>query len=207
MSSDIINTFIVSITSVITCLLGLFIGRRDKDMPHIKEVRTRQLENLFTPLEKYFVFSLTTGAVPSIEFISSIIKENFELTPPAILNEFLVIKSNSNSGESDFWNMREMVSSFYNWTRKSLGYPYERSAIIKEFTQTFDPNSYIPIKPLLVVFIFGTVFAMVSANTLTSNALDIPLVLKNWSGYMSSVCMGLFLFLLGEIIIKHIRNR
>ncbi len=129
MNPTIISTIITAIASLVTCVLGIYAGKSDNRNPSIKKIREDQLFKVFSPLEQKL--SLNSGYDPSllISDIKEAIENNFPLIPPVFLDEFVKISKIENPTEADFEKIKSIISSFYNWLRKVLGYPYDEHEI------------------------------------------------------------------------------
>ena len=143
MDPSIINTIITAFVSILTCLIGLHAGRKDSGSPSMKKVSEQQLEQLFLPMERLLSLGCQQDAKGLMSNLFQIIYSNLLFVPPVLLAEFRRISAIEDPMDSDFSKLREIVSSFYNWTRKALGYPYDKAAIKRRFIPTYERNAAI----------------------------------------------------------------
>ena len=154
--STIINTAITAITSLATCLIGLRVGKQDAVSPSAKKIREAQLNNLYLPLERCFLCASEDGIKNALSQVQEIIYENLALVPETILNEFQKVTIIENPTVNDISALRRATSSFFNWTRKSMGYPYNHSAIKRNWVPTYERNTIIQtVAALIGILLWG----------------------------------------------------
>lgn len=129
MNPTIISTIITAIASLVTCVLGIYAGKSDSRNPSIKKIREDQLFKVFSPLEQKLSLNSDYDPPLLISDIKEAIENNFPLIPPVFLDEFVKISKIENPTEADFEKIKLIISSFYNWLRKVLGYPYDEHEI------------------------------------------------------------------------------
>jgi len=176
MDTTIINTVITAVSSIITEFLRLYIGKRDTDSVTMNKIREKQLSDLYTPLELCLNFNRSTSSTTILEDAEKILTENLELVPPELLKEFQKI---SRTEYADISRFKIATSSFYNWTRKYLGYPYDRAKIVSQFTPVLIRTQLLQkiSKMLTLLACGGSVGSLISQLTLSAEEQS-PVVIR-----------------------------
>ena len=129
MNASIINTAITAGTSLITCLVGILSSKQGMNTSSVKTIREQQLKNVFLPLEYLFEFSDNTDVESLFTDISSIIKEQFLLVPSDLYAAFREIANSESPNSTNLQKFKEINVTFFNITKKMLGYPYDANVI------------------------------------------------------------------------------
>lgn len=127
---NILGSLITAGASVITTLLGVWLGKMISNSSSSRSIRERQLLKLYTPLEICLNYSPEIGKSTIIDEAYKIVISNLELVHTQVLDE---LKS-AQADISRIYHFKIVVSSYYNWTKRSLGYPFDKGAILSEFT-------------------------------------------------------------------------
>lgn len=169
------------------CLIGLRAGRRDAESPTTRRIREEQLQNLYAPLERTLNLNTSSDIRGTLAQLQIIISENIVLVPPVILNKFLEISAADNPTGADISELRKVVSSFFNWTRKSAGYPYDSSVIKRDWIPTSARNSVIGTVIVLAGLLLWAVCAFVTLMLLTGGSSNLSPTLAQLCILVASV--------------------
>ncbi len=184
MDSSIISTIITAIASVITCIIGMRTGQKDASTISTRKIREKQLSCLYTPLEKLLTFTDDLDASDLFLTAEAIIKDNLELVPTVMMSEIEKFKEDKSRG---LLPLRTVVSSFYNCTRKSLGYPFDSSKIKSAYTPTYDRNLEIKGTAWLTFVVLWGICTMNIFSILLGGGQNVPEWLKQVS-VIVSIC-------------------
>lgn len=139
--NEIYSALISGVFSLIVGFIGLFAGRKDTKSISQKRILEAQLSNVLEPMVKLLTISRPCGPLEPLNSLMDIVSSNYKLVPKQILCEINVLREKERPCTSDFHKLSIIVSSYYNWTCRYLGYPYDRSQIKMEYTH----NSLIKI--------------------------------------------------------------
>lgn len=196
----IISTAITAVGSIITGYIAVRAGKKSSSSLSSRELREIQLIELFEPMDKYLSFRI--GLTPSelLKKIVFLVEQQYRNVPPSVFNEVNDLQRNADLSDKDFNKLRRIVSSFYNWLRKNLGYPYDSQKIDSDYTPPSDGRSFPPrlLIPLICIVISSLLGAI--ATTLISFQLSEPGQILDeddiWSGFIffivSVVCETYF---------------
>lgn len=154
--SEIYGAFITGVFSLAVGFIGLSAGRKDARSLSQKQILETQLSCVLEPIEKLFNFSQPRGPLEPLNSLVNIVSANYKLVPQEIVREMNALRKKQQLSEADFLKLKTVVSSYYNWTCKTLGYPYDRHQIRLEYT----PNSrmkivLVIISDLLLLLLLG----------------------------------------------------
>jgi hypothetical protein len=174
MDSSVTNALIAAASSIIVCFIGIRFGGKDALSPSAKRIKEEQLQKVFSPIQKLLFFDKNLSSPESLAVLKSIVDENFPLLPPVLLNELSAVMSGS--GKVNPNKLSEIASSFYNWTRKSLGYPYSAKDIKPKLIPTAERNATFKyVVRLLVFYLYsGMCLAFVWNKLVTSKFSSSP---------------------------------
>ena len=133
MNANIVSSLIASGTSLIVCFVGLFLGQRQAN--NIKAIQREQLEKVFVPLDKLFFFSHSPKEI--LEAAYNILNDNYALIPVPLWKELHSLHSDLMAGRPVSYDLRKLqslCSTYYEWTRKELGFPYNAARINPKFS-------------------------------------------------------------------------
>lgn len=137
MSDEIISALIVGFSTVLSCLLGIKIGKENSLKGMSKEVLQQQLDMVYSPIVQSWYQNPIQDTEDRLAFIQKIFLENFDLIVPSLFQQMMVLKCSQDISEKDFANFERVINSNYNWNKKLLGYPYEKSAILSTDLPTY----------------------------------------------------------------------
>lgn len=138
MSDEIIGALISSFGAVVCCLLGIKIGKENSLKGMSKEVLQQQLDMVYSPIVRSWYQNPHQEIKDRLAFIQKIFLENFDLIMPSLFQQLMDLKSCKDISEEDFAAFEQAINSNYNWNKKLLGYPYEKSAISGEYLPTYE---------------------------------------------------------------------
>lgn len=139
--NEIYGALITGVFSLAVGFIGLFAGKKDAKSLSQKQILEAQLSNVWEPMEKLFNFSQAHSPLDTLKSLVDIVSANYKLVPQEIINEINALRKKERLDDRDFLKLKAIASSYYNWTRKTLGYPYDRQHIKLEYT----PNSRVKI--------------------------------------------------------------
>lgn len=137
-------TSVVDIFNIATGLLGVFFSAKVNhfltETPWKRGVMERQLLELYAPLD--FALQSNLPADPSclVLLIREKISDCYPIVPITIAEECERLSSLPKLTKDDLTTTTAMISSFYNWTKKRLGYPYEKEKIKNYYTPPHEDN-------------------------------------------------------------------
>jgi hypothetical protein len=164
-----------AVASIITGWIGQNIGKKEINTPQIKEIRELQLKNLYVPLEKCLNYKKVENQDDILSEVETILLQNLELVPHEIMDCFQAVKK---SKEKDLSELKNAVSSFYNWNKKYLGYPYSKAKIIPKFTPYFARNNFANeiFSRIFVLLFGGSIGLFVSQITAPNSEQSLPII-------------------------------
>ena len=185
MEPSIINTAITACAGIITCLIGIYAGKQQSNHPTEKKIREQQLFQVFTPISRIFIFHENKDTLSIIEEISPIINRELHLIPPPMLSEFLRVKSLESPKPADLSELQFINTSFFNWSKKTLGYPYNEDEILYTLLPShWKKRAFFSVLPLLLCSIslvlitaswvfsgYGDVVALISVAMVITTAI------------------------------------
>ena len=115
---------IAGVVAIITSLINKIPAKKNT-----QDIRKVQLNEIYVPLEK--LLQLDISALEKIAATQKIISEQYLIFPPAIKKE---IDTLSKEPEPDLKKLTTMVHSYYEWTKRSLGYPCNEWDILSKYT-------------------------------------------------------------------------
>lgn len=139
MDVQITTTLITAATSIFTYFAGKASGTASNRKAHAAS----ELSNLYAPLETILQKAELKGVDATFKDVSDILEKNSVLVHPVVLDEFRRISELKEVELKDLEELRIIVSSFFNWYRKALGYPYKANDISKKYTPTYTRNAKI----------------------------------------------------------------
>lgn len=135
------NELILAVASIFTTfivgLLSQRVMRQNAKFPIIQDVFKQQLEHIYTPMDKLLSFWHGVQPQELLNLLCQIVEKHYSLVPPEILKEIESLSSRTAVDVASFDRLRLMVSSFYNWTRKKLEYPYDP----EKLNRRYEPSS------------------------------------------------------------------
>lgn len=188
-NASIISAIITAGASVITTLLGVWLRKIISNSSLPRSIRERQLIKLYMPLEICLHHSQELGQSTILDEAYKIMVDNIVLVPTQILNEL----ESAQKDISRIYHFKLVVSSYYNWTKKSLGYPFDGDAILPDYT----PVSQKREKACTIAVIVALSFWVISACIIIEHIL-FPRELKHptiFSVFCIIFCVGLGLYI------------
>ena len=168
MDASIINTAITAISSIVTCLIGIQAGKQKTSSPSMNGIQEQQLTNVFLPIEHIFQF----GECKDIEHVIAegfaIIEKNFILVPPALFLSFKEVKELPEPKTADLNEVKKINASYFNLTKKALGYPYDAGSICIEHTPFYERNDIFR-KLLSIILCVISLILLTASGATTDN--------------------------------------
>lgn len=135
MDAEITSALITAVSGIIVGSFSLLPAKVSSfKKKHRQEMLTRQLDYIFEPMDKLFVMNVNSTPAQLLLSAIVIIESNYKLVPQGILNKVLTIRTSKEITDSQINELAIIVSSYYNWTRKYLGYPHDPSKIVDKHT-------------------------------------------------------------------------
>ena len=131
---EVLSAFVVAFVPLLTTCLSWIVNRRR----HLerKQIRNDQLILLYEPLDRLLCFNPLTIPDKALEAAKLLIETQYRYVTPAIQNELSCLLRKQSVSDEDLSNLRNMVSSVYNWLRRSQGYPYDKKQICYKYLPT-----------------------------------------------------------------------
>lgn len=129
MSDEIISALISGFSAVVSCLIGIKVGKENSLKGMNKEVLKQQLDMVYSPIVQSWYQNPIQETEDRLAFIQKTFLDNFDLTMPSLFQQLMDLKSCKDISEEDFAAFERAINSNYNWNKKLLGYPYKKSAI------------------------------------------------------------------------------
>lgn len=136
MSDEISSALIGAIGGILSCLLGIKIGKENVLKGIDKSVLENQLKLVYAPIVRHITFCHNGSVVDTVEFIGDVFGKNFELVRPELLDAYLKLTSDSSYSPKKLDALIRMIESNYNWNKKVLKYPYTNWKIDKKHIPT-----------------------------------------------------------------------
>lgn len=133
MNIDLTSTIITSISSVIVGYFSHLAGQRHAGALSRKEIREAQLSKVFEPIDKLLFYSQNDDPKSTLNELVDIVSGSYRLVPQIIHDEVAALISCEHLEMSSFDKLHIIEASYYNWTKRSLGYPYDPTAICREY--------------------------------------------------------------------------
>lgn len=166
--NSVLVAVIAGIFSVIVGLISLLASKKVPITPSKRDIYLEQLTKVWEPLDRLLSLSQTVDSVAALKSINTVVHENYKLIPKELLCEVISLNRKNELSPSDLRKASEIIGSYFHWTKKYLGYPYDRKKIKIEYS----PRSGMDIffvtfgnLVLLAVFCLGAI-AFVGSITL-----------------------------------------
>lgn len=121
---SILTALIAAAASVVTAIIAKHPSRKN-----IAAVQKLQLDNVYVPLEMLLQKNISTDE--KLKAAKIIVSEQYLIFPPAIKHKIDSLSADSNP---DLEELSTMVHSYFEWTKRSLGYPCDEWAIVLKYT-------------------------------------------------------------------------
>lgn len=132
--NPVLAAVIAGVSSIIVGILSLYSSKKEAPSPSKREIYIAQLNCVWEPLDKLLSFTGFTDPSNALQCISTLISENYKLIPNELLTAFSSIKQKQKLTKSDFRIITEISASYFHWTKRYLGYPYDRKKIKIEYS-------------------------------------------------------------------------
>lgn len=190
---DVLGAIITAVAGIITSILTWVSGKPVRNARN--DLRKEHLVNLYEPLNKLLFF--TEYATPAVtrKAAYELIQKQYKYATPKIIK---LIKENKNTvSESSLDEIKEVVSSVYNWHLKKLGYSYSRKPItlIKRFQN-------IPIEWLLSFHLIDVATLVVVLLTITLTILAAAVAFYNLYLVLEGVATVIIVIIIGISVLK-----
>lgn len=157
METSIVTAIIAATATVLASLLTVRANRSRIFSPYKKEFMEALVFNFLAPMDKIMTFHAAQDWSDIRFDLKYLIDTNYALVPPQILSECTPLLSSEEIADEQFHKLRTIVASFYNWTKREIGCPYDHSKLKKE---------YVPVDEMLekmkilfaVLVVFATIF-------------------------------------------------
>lgn len=178
MDIDLTTTLITSISSVIVGYLALLAGRNDAGTISKKEIRNSQVYNVLGPMDLLLSFPDERSPEKLFKSLREIVDNHYNLVPAPILKEIKLLGQSKELTFSSFTELSVIVSSYFNWTNRAIGYPYDSSKINRKFTPNTERNTKIH---MITTVAFGLAYIMALCFflvcllvTLSDKSINVP---------------------------------
>lgn len=164
-----LSAIITAVTSIITCLIGVSAGKRTADNPSARGIKERQLTELYVPMTRVLRRLSQQNTKECIDEMISIVDAAGAIVPPQISQAVESLSDGGVPAEADIAHTKRLVASYYNWTRRSLGYPYDPKQIKNSLTPVYERNTYIRLYVELTFFLIWLFSTMMTFDILFSD--------------------------------------
>lgn len=124
---QVLSAFVVGVFSVLTTFFTWLVNRGRRS--ETRNLRIDQLHNFYEPMDYPLNFKPVDSPVQTLSDAACLVAEQYRYTTPDIQLELRRLLKADNLTDNDLEELRSMVSSVYNWLRRSLGYPYDKKLI------------------------------------------------------------------------------
>lgn len=170
MSDEIISSLISGFSAVVSCLIGIKIGKENSLKGMSKEVLQQQLDMVYSPIIRSWYQNPDQEVSDRLAFIQKIFFENFDLIMPSLYQQMMDLKSSEGISENAFTDFERAIESNYNWNKKLLGYPYEKSSISSEYLPTYEKYQKFIATISTIATIIGLISLLITATPLYDKA-------------------------------------
>lgn len=170
MSDEIISALISSFGAVVCCLIGIKIGKENSLKGMSKEVLQQQLDMVYSPIIRSWYQNPIQEIEERLAFIQKIFLDNFDLVMPSLFGQMMDLKCSHDISEKDFASFERAIKSNYNWNKKLLGYPYEKSSISSEYLPTYEKYQKFIATISAIATTIGLISLLITATPLYDKA-------------------------------------
>lgn len=194
--STIVTAIIAAVSAITVGLMSLFRPKREDRTPSKREIYETQLNLVWEPIDKIFSYQRLTDPNGAFRMITAIFSENYKLIPNELINEVLPLMDKEDITTSDLRKIQTISSAYFHWTKRYLGYPYDRKKIMKEYP----PKSRIAT--ILSGIVQGLFYGLMLIAVLTVIIMLLLLIendritIPDWSILVLAVCSLVFSTLL-----------
>lgn len=202
-SPEVISAIISALAGVIMGFFGWLAGKSNRTVK--KTLWDEQLKNLYEPLDYLLSFSNKKSAYELLHEINSIISEHYRYLTPDVQNELNILCKKEDLSMSDFQNLKMLVSSTYNWLRKKLSYPYNKTSIRRSTVvmHTKDMSTRIAMLPLLLSGC-SVLLTFISVINLGNSEIVPPSADAVWTSTVSNLYLILPIVLVSFMFLEDI---
>ena len=152
MNTTIIAAMIPAIVTIFVTIINIIANKTGLFYPYKKEFLEQQISELLAPMDKIMTF-YTAGDWEKIRIeFKSLIEDKYILAPSLIVSTFHPLLLQDKITNEQFMELKSIVSSIYNWTRKAAGYTYDDSKIRRKFSNN---KRDVHIESCLILFILA----------------------------------------------------
>lgn len=191
MDIDLTNTIITSASSIVVGFLALLAGRKDAGTISRRELRKLQVANILGPLDRLLFFTDQKDPSTLLCAVVEIVETNYDLVPTRILEETLYLKRKKNLTLESFSTLATVNASFYNWTKRALGYPYEATKINRFYVPHGERNSRILIGSAILFAVIYIISILLVILIVFSETLNRDVSIPNW---LAQIAFYIFIF-------------
>ena len=188
MDASIVSALISAGASIAMFFAGTLSGKSSVLGKYREEIYKVQIHSIFEPLMKS-----ADGDTFHIDEIEAVVTNNYSLVPQAIFKEYQTLKLQD---EPDFANFKAMLVSYYNWTKKQIGYPYDKRSISSIY---FPSITWVPVT-IAVLFTFICIF--MSMRTVSKSLLG-----ENFAMEFSIALYSLVPVVICHAVIKRLKRQ
>lgn len=163
LDGNMIEALITTSASLLTGLLGLFLGQYKFTASRKNDLHKVQLEKVYEPLMAILLDAeISELNDDQIDKISYYMLKNNSVVAPALMEKFLSLTKRQ---EKDFRSFFTILAANYNWARKCLGYPCMEDQIILDFVPAASKKRiyYLFFGLIAASAGFASLFAMTNA--------------------------------------------
>ena len=164
--NSVLAALIAGISTVIVGLLSLFSSSKDTGAPSKKTIYEMELNAVWEPLDQLLSYQPISDSASILTKIELIVSENYKLIPPEFIREFTRLKQVRKLKPTDFSKAQEITSSYFNWIRKNLGYPFDKEKILIEYSPTSGRDIFITIVGYGLFILTAVIISLISLFSL-----------------------------------------
>lgn len=100
--------------------------------------------------------SQPVDSAAALKSINTIIYENYKLIPKELLCEVNFLNQKKNLSSADLRKVTEIIGSYFHWTKKYLGYPFDKKKIKVEYSPRSGMDIfYVSLGYFIFFLLFG----------------------------------------------------
>lgn len=165
--NPVLAAVIAATAAIIVGFMNLHSSKKDTGTLSPKEIYNLALNTVWEPLDKIFTLHPTSDPQAKLQQIDIIVSDNYKLIPPEFIKEYRVLKQTDKLKESDFLRIKMISTSYFNWIRKNLGYPFDRTKIKTAFTPKSGRDILLSALGYMALLIITSIVALILLFNLT----------------------------------------
>ncbi len=149
MDTNVVSAIISGLFSLSICFASYMLGKKGTDY-YPRNIKEMQLKNVLEPLA-LIVRANDFSFDGYKQEITKIIDGNYSLVPTKVLSSYNSLQ-NSEGGADGPQCFKLIVETNFEWTKKRLQYPFDKSKIRHEYIPTRERNDGILLFVQTIVF-------------------------------------------------------